>query len=122
MKKIFFLLFSAAFLFACEKNSISPQVNIFGPPKPEPVKEYYPEKIKLLFVSGDTLFKDTLILTLQSAPQIMNEPYSTASYSLPFPVWYNYQVSFAKKLSDYLWPICFGNPNQTKSVTYKLLN
>lgn len=118
MKKTVFLFIIAVLFCACGKDSIAPDITIFPQQQP-PTKEYYPQTLKWLFVGGDTLFKDTLVMTRKYSEHEMTET-SSELYELNFPVWQTTDVFFIGKVHrNCSW--IFSNPNQTKSVTYTLL-
>lgn len=116
MKKIIIFLLFPAFI-SCQKESISPDINIFPE---QPAKNYYPTKLTWICVGGDTLFKDTLIMTYPY-PYLEIKENTTVIYNFNYPVWQNNLYVFWGKL-EYYKELMFLNRDQTKSVTFKRIN
>lgn len=117
MKKKFLLLFVSVIFYSCQKQSISPNINIFPE---QTANKYYPTKLTWVCVEGDTLFKDTLIMTYPY-PYLEITENATAIYNFNYPIWQSNLYVFWGKL-EYYEKLTFSNRDQTKSVTFKRLS
>src|SRR5688572_8679113 len=114
MKKLIFLI-SAAFLFySCKKDMFSPSVSLAND-NPNSAPQYYPETLKWIWIEGDTLFPDTLVMKLRYP--LMISAHSTADYDFNYPIWNYTYFFFVGPIPENEYKISFINSVNAKQAT-----